>query len=155
MPRAQRGLNVIKIYTDGGCFPNPGKGGWAAIFTKNGGVVRTLSGGEKHTTNNRMEMTAVIEALRNAPEGESIKILSDSKLILNTAQDWMYRWRRLGWVRNRKGGEVKNLDLVKDLYEVVEACPASSIKWAWVKGHSGNRFNEMADGLAAAEVRAQ
>ena len=134
---------VIEIYTDGACRGNPGPGGWGALLIA-GKHQKTMHGGDPETTNNRMELTAAIEAL-NALKGHSNVILhTDSKYVMDGINDWMPNWKERGWKTAAKK-PVKN----KDLWQALdEAVARHDIDWRWVKGHNGNPGNEMADELA-------
>ena len=134
---------VIEIYTDGACRGNPGPGGWGALLIA-GKRQKTLHGGAADTTNNRMELTAAIEAL-NALKGHSNVILHiDSKYVMDGINEWMPNWKKRGWKTAAKK-PVKN----KDLWQALdEATGRHDIDWRWVKGHDGNAGNEMADELA-------
>ena len=134
---------VIEIYTDGACRGNPGPGGWGALLIS-GKHQRTMHGGDPETTNNRMELTAAIEAL-NALKGHSSVILyTDSKYVMDGINEWMPNWIKRGWKTAAKK-PVKN----KDLWQALdEATGRHEIVWRWVKGHNGNPGNEMADELA-------
>lgn len=134
----------LDIYTDGGCVPNPGAGGWGVAAYQDGEEVWSGSGGEIETTNNRMELTAIIKALELA-HGRPCLIFTDSMLCVNTLSQWAKGWKAKGW-RKADGGEVKNLDLVKRAYELFQN---SKAKMVWVKGHAGNVGNERADKLAS------
>jgi ribonuclease HI len=134
---------AIEIYTDGACRGNPGPGGWGALLIS-GKRQKTMHGGEPETTNNRMELTAAIEAL-NALKGRSQVILyTDSKYVMDGINDWMPNWKKRGWKTAAKKS-VKN----KDLWQALdEATQRHEIDWRWVKGHNGNPGNEKADELA-------
>jgi ribonuclease HI len=136
-------LKTIEIYTDGACRGNPGPGGWGALLIS-GRHRKTMHGGEKETTNNRMELTAAVEAL-NALKGPSHVVLhTDSKYVMEGISQWMANWKKRGWkTANRK--PVKNQDLWVALDEATQR---HTIEWKWVKGHDGNEGNEMADELA-------
>ena len=136
-------MKKIEIYTDGGCEPNPGKGGWGWVVDDN----TYNSGGEENTTNNRMELTAIIEAIKWAKdEGHAlILIFSDSKYCVKGFMEWMYSWERRGWKRGEK--ELKNVDLWKDLWSM-----KAGVVLKWVKGHNGNALNEFADELCTHEI---
>ncbi len=142
--------NIVVIYTDGACRGNPGIGGWGAIL-ECCGKEETLSGMERQTTNNRMELTAAIRALQ-AINGccEAVKLTTDSKYVKNGITLWMPRWKTNGWrTANRK--PVKNVDLWKELDDAVHALKERcgvSVEWGWIKGHSGHEGNERADSLA-------
>jgi ribonuclease HI len=134
---------VIEIYTDGACRGNPGPGGWGALLIA-GKHQKTMHGGDPETTNNRMELTAAIEAL-NALKGHSSVILhTDSKYVMDGIKEWMPNWKERGWKTSARK-PVKN----KDLWQALdEATGRHEIDWRWVKGHNGNPGNEMADELA-------
>lgn len=140
----------VTIYTDGGADPNPGPGGWGAVLLRPGTEPVELSGGTgEKTTNNRMELMAAIEAL-DALDGPSRVVLyTDSTYLKQGITSWLPAWRRAGW--KRKGGALKNVDLWQALSRTVDR---HRIDWRWVKGHAGNRWNERADELASAAVRA-
>jgi ribonuclease HI len=132
------------IYTDGGCTPNPGRGGWGAVIVSSTGEFTQLSGGEKHTTNNRMELQAAIEALKSLEEGSQVALHTDSQYVKNGITQWLDGWRERGWKTAAKK-DVQN----RDLWEALDwECDRHEIDWKWVKGHAGHKWNEMADGLA-------
>ena len=135
--------NIVEIWTDGGCKPNPGPGGWAAIL-KFRGTIKELSGAEAETTNNRMELTAAAEALTALTRPCTIIIHTDSEYLRNGITRWHTGWVRKNW-RNAAGDPVKNMDLWK---RILEAAAMHKIDWRWVRGHSGNAMNERADQLA-------
>jgi len=130
------------IYTDGACDPNPGRGGWAVVMQHNG-ETKTFSGGEKNTTNNRMELMAAIMALRNAPSSMPLVIYSDSEYVKKGITEWMPDWKKRGW--KRKGGTLANLELWQELDRLNSK---AKVSWNWVKGHAGHPLNELADQLA-------
>jgi ribonuclease HI len=135
--------NTVVIYTDGACSGNPGPGGWGSILMYNGHR-RELSGGDRSTTNNRMEMTAVIEALEALKRSCRIVIHTDSTYVMKGMTEWMDNWKRRGWkTADRK--PVKNVDLWQRLDE---AMARHDVEWRWVRGHSGVPENERADELA-------
>ena len=134
----------IRIYTDGACRGNPGPGGWGAVLM-HGGKVKKLHGGEQKTTNNRMELTAVIKALECIKGNKwPLEITSDSKYVLQGITEWIEGWKRKGW-RSASKKPVMNVDLWQRLDQLVQPF---DITWHWVKGHSGHPENEMADQLA-------
>ena len=140
----------IKIYTDGACIGNPGPGGWAAVIINNNNK-KELFGGEKLTTNNRMELTAAIKALEFFSEGEGkqpslkeIKIYTDSIYLKEGITQWINKWEKNNWKTSDKKN-VKNIDLWKKLKELVKT---NQIEWIWIKGHSQNQMNDLADELA-------
>ena len=132
------------MYTDGACRGNPGKGGWGALLRYNGNE-KTLHGGEPHTTNNRMELMAVIQGLRSLKKpGCEVHVFSDSKYVLTGITEWLPNWKKRGWKTAAKK-PVLNVDL----WQMLDALAAQhTIKWEWVKGHSGHPENERADSLA-------
>jgi ribonuclease HI len=136
---------VVEIWTDGGAKPNPGAGGWAAILRFRG-VERELSGAEKATTNNRMELTAAAEALETLKRPCRVVLHTDSEYVKNGVTRWHAGWVRRNW-RNSAGDPVANMDLWRRL---LEAAKAHRIEWRWVRGHSGDPMNERVDRLATA-----
>ena len=145
------------VWTDGACSGNPGPGGWAAIVVAPGGDQVELSGGEPHTTNNRMEYMAALEGLKALPAGSRACIVTDSRLMLDSMTKWIHGWKRRGW-KTAGGGPVKNQDLVKALESEIGRHDA--VRWHWVRGHEvGERhahkaLNDRADRLAVAAARA-
>ncbi len=137
------------VFTDGASHPNPGPGGWGAVYVVDGQVKAQSYGHEPDTTNNRMELTALIEGCKLVPPGESATVWSDSQLCVNTLTQWAAGWKRNGW--KRKGGEIKNLPLVQEAYALYSARPELTVRW--INAHSGNRWNEYADALATAYRR--
>ena len=134
----------IEIYTDGACSGNPGAGGWGALLRCNG-KEKELSGGFEDTTNNRMELTAVIEALSALKKQCEIMIYTDSKYVMDGVLEWLPNWKRNNWKTANKKSDVKNVDLWKKLDALL---PNHQIKWTWVKGHNGHVENERVDKLA-------
>lgn len=144
-------LPSVTIYTDGGADPNPGPGGWGAVLIHPaGGRIIELSGGEPHSTNNRMELTAAIRALEALERRSRVHLVTDSQYLRLGVTRWLPDWVARGW--RRRVGEVQNLDLWRRLDELTRR---HELSWAWVKGHSGDPHNERADRLAAAAIRAQ
>lgn len=143
---------MIEIYTDGGCEPNPGTGGWAAIIIRNGRSTELL-GGEQQTTNNRMEMTAVIEALRYLQDaigpGQEVTVFTDSRYVRNGITSWIAGWKRNGW-RTSTGAPVKNEDLWRQMDHL---CSIHHVTFKWLKGHNGHVHNERADELAGSVIQ--
>lgn len=135
--------DTVEIYTDGACRGNPGPGGWGVFLRKNEHE-KELYGGEPETTNNRMELMAAIVALESLKRGCKVRLLTDSKYVMDGINQWMPNWKRRGWkTANRK--PVKNIDL----WQRLDAATAlHEIEWVWVKGHSGEPGNERADALA-------
>ncbi len=141
--------NSVVIYTDGGCEPNPGVGGWGAVLIS-GEHMKELSGGALETTNNRMEMTAAIEALRALKRSCQVTLYTDSQYLKNGITQWLPAWKRNNW--KRKGGPVKNQDLWQTLDALVQK---HTVSWHWVKGHAGHDYNERCDALASAAILQQ
>jgi ribonuclease HI len=136
-------VSTIRIYTDGGCSGNPGPGAWAAIIVRNG-TETEMAGGEKNTTNNRMELTAVIEALASLKRRCRVVLHTDSQYVQLGITEWLPNWMRRGWkTADRK--PVKNADLWRRLHQLSEQ---HDVHWRWVKGHAGVDGNERADELA-------
>lgn len=144
-------MNKITVYTDGGCTGNPGPGGWAAVLLFDGREVR-LSGGDPSTTNNRMELTAVIKALGHINENSELKeravdIYTDSQYVKNGLTQWIFNWIRNGWKTAAKK-PVKN----KEYWIALKGeADKLNLKWNWVKGHSGDEYNELCDSLVEEE----
>ena len=134
---------MITIYTDGSCLTNPGSGGWAAIINENN-KKKIISGNEKNTTNNRMELLAPINALREIKSGPKIKIYTDSQYVKNGITEWINTWLNNDWKTSKKE-DVKNKDLWIELYNLTKFL---DIQWIWVKAHDGNPLNEEVDLLA-------
>lgn len=141
-------MKKIKIYTDGACSGNPGPGGWGAVLIF-GDNEKKLSGSAGDTTNNRMEMSAVIEALRAIKEECEIELYTDSKYVMDGINEWIHGWKKRGWKTAAKK-PVKNVDLWKDLDELNQKYKP---QWNWVKGHAGDKYNEMADELATGAIK--
>ena len=136
-------MNKVKIYTDGACSGNPGKGGWGAIliYAKE---KKYMSGSKQLTTNNQMELTATIEALKAILKPSNIALYTDSQYVKNGITSWIFNWKKNGWkTANKK--PVANKDLWIELEKYVDF---HSVNWFWVKGHSGDHYNEIADELA-------
>lgn len=140
-------MKNVEIYTDGACSGNPGPGGWGAVLVFNG-VEKELSGAEKSTTNNRMELTAVIEALKALNQPCNITLTTDSKYVCDAInKGWVYSWRKNGW---RKADKKPALNV--DLWEVLlSQLEIHKVEFVWVKGHSGHKYNERCDELAVSE----
>jgi len=134
------------VFTDGGAVPNPGPGGWGAVWVEDGEIRAELYGHDSDTTNNRMELTALLEAFKALPEDAEVTVHSDSRLCVDTITKWAPGWERNGW--KRKGNPLKNLDLVKPLLAAYRARPKCTLEW--IAAHSGTRWNEYADSLASA-----
>jgi ribonuclease HI len=141
-------METIRIYTDGACSGNPGPGGWAAIIL-DGDDSRKLTGGEPHTTNNRMELTAALEALRALEDDASVKLHTDSAYLSRAFNEgWLDNWQENDWKTSSKK-PVKNKELWQALLDEDER---HDIEWVWVKGHADNELNNMADELAVAAM---
>ncbi len=137
-------MKKVEIYTDGACSGNPGIGGWGAVLIYNG-VEKELCGGEKETTNNRMELTAVIEALRALKEPCEVTLTTDSKYVCDAVNNgWVYSWRFKGW-RKADNKPALNVDLWEKLLTLLEI---HKVEFIWVKGHNGHKYNERCDELA-------
>ncbi|MCT4552724.1 MAG: ribonuclease HI [Alphaproteobacteria bacterium] len=137
----------IKIYTDGACSGNPGIGGWGAILIY-GNKEKEISGGNPETTNNQMELTAVIEALKILKKDCQIELYTDSKYVMDGITKWIHNWQKNNWKTAAKK-PVKNKELWQDL---VKETSKHEINWNWIKGHNGDKYNEIADTLAVSEV---
>jgi ribonuclease HI len=141
-------VGTVVVYTDGACAGNPGPGGWAWAVSPDGEPHG--SGGDEHTTNQRMELMAVLEALRSlgvGSEAGSVEVVSDSTYVVNCFRDrWWAKWQRNGW-KNSKKEPVANADIWKPLVELVNS---GDVSFRWVKGHSGDRMNDLVDELAVA-----
>ncbi len=140
---------VDGVFTDGASHPNPGPGGWGAVYVKDGEVVGQAYGHEPDTTNNRMELTALIAGFKLVPPGTEAVVWTDSQLCVNTITKWAAGWKKNGW--KRKTGPIKNLELVQELYALHVQRPELELRW--IKAHSGLRWNEYADSLATAYRR--
>lgn len=134
------------VFTDGSADPNPGPGGWGAVYVRDDEIIDQARGHDPDTTNNRMELTALIAGYDLVPEGDVTVVYSDSNYCVQMINEWADTWARNNW--RRKGGPVKNLDLVKALYERARARPELTLRW--IKAHDGSRWNEYADALSVA-----
>lgn len=137
------------VFTDGSSIPNPGPGGWGMVWVEDGQIVSERHGHEAQTTNNRMELTALIAAYKALPAEARVTVYTDSRLCVDTITKWAPGWERKGW--KRKGSPLKNLDLVKPLLALFRAHPGCPLEW--LAAHSGYRWNEYADSLATAWMR--
>jgi len=135
---------IVNLYTDGACKGNPGPGGWGVVIIKNGTPVDEIYGGELNTTNNRMELLAVIHGLTKIKEGDSVRVNTDSMYVKNGITSWINKWVENGWKTAAKK-DVANKDLWVKLQSIVEV---REVTWNWVRGHSGDVGNERADFLA-------
>lgn len=137
------------VFTDGAAHPNPGPGGWGAVYVVADAIITEARGAEPQTTNNRMELTALLAGYALIPRGTAAVVMTDSQLCVDTINSWAAEWERNGWKRKR--GDIKNLDLVQELYRVARARPEVELRW--IKSHNGYRWNEYADALACAYRR--
>ena len=142
-------MAAVEIFTDGACSGNPGAGGWGVIL-RYGATEKELCGGSPETTNNRMELTAVIEALKALKRECDLTIYTDSRYVMDGVQQWLPNWKANGWRTTNKKSAVKNLDLWQELDALL---PLHKIKWIWVKGHNGHLENERVDKLARDEAQ--
>ncbi len=140
-------MKNVEIYTDGACSGNPGKGGWAAVLVYKG-TEKEISGGEKETTNNRMELTAVIEALKCLKEPCNVTLTTDSKYVCDAINKrWVFSWKKNGWKKADKKPAL-NVDLWEQLLDILDK---HNVEFVWVKGHNGHKYNERCDELAVGE----
>lgn len=137
------------VFTDGSCEGNPGPGGYGWVWVVDGEIRESGHGYEPRTTNNRMELSAMIAALRVLPRDAELTLYSDSRLCVDTVNEWAAGWEKRGW--KRKTGPIANLELVKELYALARAHPKVAIRW--IKAHDGSRWNEYADSLATTYMR--
>ncbi|MGB3301737.1 ribonuclease HI [Gordonia sp. (in: high G+C Gram-positive bacteria)] len=139
---------IVEISTDGACLGNPGPGGWGAVL-RYGEIEKEISGSEPNSTNNRMELTAAIEALKLLTRPSTVVLYTDSSYVKNGITQWVAGWQRNGWkTANKK--PVKNADLWQEL---VAAEDRHTVEWRWVKGHAGDKYNEIADTLATTAAK--
>lgn len=142
-------MKKIDIYTDGACSGNPGKGGWGAVLVYKG-AEKEISGAEKQTTNNRMELTAVIKALQLLKEPCEVNLTTDSKYVCDAVnKGWVYGWKKKGWIKSDKKPAL-NVDLWEELLEQLKI---HDVTFNWVKGHNGHPYNERCDKLAVSEYQ--
>ena len=140
-------MSIIEIFTDGACRNNPGPGGWGALL-RCGDVEQSYSGFEAQTTNNRMELMAAIEALKQVPQASRIIVTTDSQYVRQGITQWIHNWKKRGW-RTASNEPVKN----QDLWQALDAQAAKhQIEWRWIKGHNGHPENEHADRLATRAI---
>ena len=142
-------MQRVEIFTDGACSGNPGAGGWGTILRCRG-VEKEMSGAERETTNNRMEMTAVIEALKVLKCSCNITLYTDSRYVMDGVTKWLPNWKRCNWKTANKKSDVKNVDLWQELDALL---PQHEIRWVWVKGHAGHPENERVDELARNAIK--
>ena len=138
------------VFTDGSCEGNPGPGGWGFVWVKDDEVSCEDYGSDPDTTNNRMELTALIQAYKKLPPDARVTIYSDSQICVNTVNQWAAGWERRGW--KRKTGPIANLELVKELYSLAQQHSNATLQW--IKAHDGSKWNEYADALATSYMRA-
>ncbi len=134
------------VFSDGSCDGNPGPGGWGFVWVENDEVVSEQSGTDPATTNNRMELRALIEAYKTLPEDARLIVHSDSQLCVKTINEWAAGWEQRGW--RRKKGPIANLELVQELWDLSNTHPGITLQW--IRAHDGSRWNEYADALASA-----
>ena len=139
----------FKIYTDGACSGNPGPGGWGAVIFDSDNNQTNISGKEKNTTNNRMEILAAIMALKKIKSNSQITIYTDSTYVKNGITEWMFNWKKNDWKTASKK-PVKNKDLWIKLDKL---CEKNKVSWKWVKGHATNKYNNLADQLATSAIK--
>ena len=137
------------IYTDGACSGNPGSGGWGAVILDQDKKQNNISGNEKNTTNNRMELMAPIMALKKIKPKSEVTIFTDSTYVKNGITEWIKKWEKNGW-KNANKKPVKNKDLWIKLNDL---CKKNKIDWKWIKGHSNNEYNDLADDLATRAIQ--
>ena len=136
------------IYTDGACSGNPGPGGWGAVIFDENKIQKQISGKKENTTNNRMELVAPIMALNKVKPNSEITIYTDSKYVKNGISEWIKKWEKNGWISSNKK-PVKNKDLWLELDSL---CKKNKVIWKWIKGHSNNKYNDLADDLATQAI---
>jgi len=137
------------VFTDGSCDVNPGPGGWGFVWVEQDDIVAERHGFAPQTTNNRMELQALIEAYKLLPADAVVTVYSDSQLCVNTINEWAAGWEKRGW--KRKTGPIKNLELVQELYALAGDHP--DVKLQWIRAHDGSKWNEYADALATTYLR--
>ncbi len=137
------------VFTDGSCEGNPGPGGWAFVWVEDDRIVAEERGTDPETTNNRMELTALIHAFRHLPEDARVEVFSDSQLCVKTVNEWAAGWEARGW--RRKSGPIANLELVQELWRLAQARPG--VRLTWIRAHDGSRWNEYVDAVATTYLR--
>ena len=147
--RAHHAGPTSGVFTDGSCEGNPGPGGWGFVWVEDNQIVEERYGSEASTTNNRMELSALVEAYQLLPEDTRVRVYSDSQLCVKTVNEWAAGWEQRGW--RRKSGPIANLELVKRLYALANAHPGVELQW--IRAHEGSRWNEYADALACTYMR--
>ena len=140
-----RGGPTSGVFTDGSCQGNPGPGGWGVVWVASDRILAERCGGDPATTNNRMELRALVEAYRMLPTSATVHVYSDSQLCVRTINEWAPGWAARGW--RRKTGPIANLELVRELYDLAQN--HRSVQLHWIAAHAGSRWNEYADALAA------
>ena len=135
------------IYTDGGCSGNPGPGGWAWITTDGKKALHQGSGGKAHTTNNEMELQAVLSALQSADKNFGYIMVLDSQYVIDAITKWRFKWAVQGWTL-KKNKPIQHLKIIQQICTLVDSPMLSIVKWEWIRGHTGDHFNELADQLA-------
>jgi len=141
-------MKEVNIYTDGSCLGNPGAGGWCSILIYNN-FKKILRGGKELTTNNEMELKAVLEGLKKLKEPCKVNLYTDSQYIVNAMKSWIYNWAKNDWKNGEKKG-IKHLDKWKEIYKLMQI---HKIKPIWIKGHAGNYYNELCDKIAKEEAK--
>jgi ribonuclease HI len=141
-------MKEVDIYTDGSCLGNPGAGGWCSILMYKG-KKKMIKGGKENTTNNEMELTAVLEALKKLKEPCKVNLYTDSQYIANAINSWIHNWSKHNWLIGEKKN-IKHLDKWKEIYNLMKI---HDVKAIWVKGHSGNFYNELCDKYAREEAK--
>ena len=147
--RAHHAGPTSGVFTDGSCEGNPGPGGWGFVWVEDNQIVEERHGSEASTTNNRMELTALVEAYQRLPEDARVRVYSDRQLCVKTVNEWAAGWEQRGW--RRKSGPIANLELVQRLYALANARPGVELQW--IRAHEGSRWNEYADALACTYMR--
>jgi len=137
------------VFTDGGCSGNPGPGGWGAVYVRSNQLVVHRRGEHPDTTNNRMELIALVAGFRMVDPDHAVTVWTDSQLCVSTFNDWADGWASRGW--RRKAGPIKNLDLIQPLHQLIRSRPRARLRW--VKAHDGSRWNEYVDLLATAHLK--
>jgi ribonuclease HI len=136
------------VFTDGSCEGNPGPGGWGAVWVEEDRIIEECGGSDPDTTNNRMELAAMIAGLRMLPPDSKATLYSDSNICVQTVNQWAAGWERRGW--RRKSGPIANLELVKELWAIAQQ--RSGVTVQWIKAHDGSRWNEYADAIATEQT---
>jgi ribonuclease HI len=136
------------VFTDGACDPNPGPGGWGAVLVVEGAIRAERNGHDPSTTNNRMELTALIEGYKMLAPRDALPVYSDSRYCVRIINEWAEQWQANGWRRGKKREPVENIDLVRELFDLAQSRPLAQV--SWIRGHAGSRWNEYADVLSRA-----